>query len=358
MKTLSDNKDQFSPLKNQTFNATLNYAGISNAFQFRQSFDSSRAIGKSTVQVPSVGLNETFNAANGDLNRQIRDYLKKDGLADLTAFQAVVDRQSLAGVVDGNPMAATTMLQDAGYAGVRDARKSVRGERQDRSPATAGTLVNRYWAEGGVLDAGGVSGQYVDLNIASEIHLNDFIGLTFTTPLRYVKLRSADVFMGGEIVGSATHHFACQGRRRFVAGHARRPCRTSRVTRFCQRRTTALRRPSQQFQFSLNFNSLTFTLADQAGYYHGADVSIGGYDFNTRLNQVIFKNGVQVSKSFGNFFLDASASWTNFTRDVFVNGYFTPELASVSSSATTTAAASASAIPEISATDMTPTAET
>ena len=77
---------------------------------------------------------------------------------------------------------------------------------------------------------------------------------------------------------------------------------------------------------SYNIDGFTFTLADQAGYYHGANLSINGYSFDTHLDQFLFKNGLQLTKSFGQFFIDASGTWTNFARDTYVDGYFTPEL--------------------------------
>ena len=38
---------------------------------------------------------------------------------------------------------------------------------------------------------------------------------------------------------------------------------------------------------------LGLTEIQPTGYFHGADISIAGYDFNTRLDQWVFKNGVQ-----------------------------------------------------------------
>ena len=322
VQNLSNNTQQFAPLKNQTFNSSLNYAGISNAFKFQQSFDSSsnRLV---NVQVPSTGLNKTFSSANGSLDSQIRDYLKKDGLADLTAFQAVVDRSSIAGIVDGNPLAATAMLQDAGYQefALHESPMDLNGKRftTDSDP-----VVSRYWVGGGVTDAGGTSGTYVDLTFATEIHFNDFVGLSLTTPLRYETLKSASIYMGGAILGvpitilpakggllswtiTPAGHAAAVGSEDFVSGGL-------------------LYGGQINSSFSLSLAGFTLTLADEAGYYHGANLDIDGYSFNTQLNQWIYKNGLQLTKAWGNFFVDASGSWTDFSHAAFVPGYFTPEL--------------------------------
>jgi hypothetical protein len=319
---LSNNSQQFSSLQNQAFNANLNYAGIPSAITFQQSFDASndRLL---TVQVPSVGLDRTFNSANGSLSTQIKNFLKHDGLADLTAFQAYVSRSSPAGVVDGNPLATTALLQDAGFQefGLHPDPFEMNGQ---RFTSDGGHVVSRYWADGGVLDGGGTTGTYVNLTLATEIYFNDFVGLTFTTPLRYQTLKSADIFMGGEVVGVPLQFLPAKGGpfswQLTPAVHAGAVGSQDLVS------GGLLYGGQITSSFSYYTHGFTFTLADQAGYYHGANVDIGGYNFNTPLDQWLFKNGVQVSKSFGSFFIDASGSWTDFSRDVFVKGYFTPQI--------------------------------
>jgi hypothetical protein len=319
---LSNNSQQFSALQNKSFTANVNYVGIPSAITFGQSFDTTgdRLL---NVQVPSTGLNKTFNSANGSLSTQIQNYLKHDGLAQLTEFQANVGKLSPAGIVDGNPLAATALLQDVGFQefGLHSDPFNINGT---RFTTDGGHIVNRIWAEGGVLDGGGVTGSYVNLTIATEIYFNDFIGLTFTTPLRYQTLHSADIFMGGEVIGvplqiipakggpfswqiTPALHGGAVGSQDLVSGGI-------------------LYGAQANSSLSYNIDGFTFTLADQAGYYHGANLDIDGYNFNTPLNQWLFKNGLQASKSFGNFFIDASGSWTDFTRDAYTKGYFSPEI--------------------------------
>jgi hypothetical protein len=322
VQNLSNNSSQFSVLKNQNFNAAVNYVGISNAIVINQSFDSSgnRVL---NLQVPTVGVNKTFSSANGSLETQIRNYLKRNGLADLANFQKQVNSTTFAGVMDGNPLAATSMLQDAGFQefGLHTSPVDLGGV---AFSTDGGHVVNRYWTDGGVLDAGGVSGQYVDLTFATEIHFNDILGLTFTTPLRYEKIRSADVFMGGEVIGlpitimpakgglffwqvTPAVHGGAAGSEDFVSGGI---VYGAQITS----------------SFGVHVGGLTVTLADQAGNYHGANIDIDGYHFDTQVNQTIFKNGLQATQAFGNFFLDASGTWTDLVNDAYVPGYFTPQV--------------------------------
>ena len=272
--------------------------------------------------MPSTGVSRTFSGS--DISGQVRDYLKKDGLADLTAFQAVVSRNTAAGVVDGNPLAADMLLADAGYQqfGLHVSPFETDGK---RFSTDGGHTVTRYWASGGVLDAGGSTGQYVDLTIATEFHFNDTIGLCLTTPLRFHTIKSADVFMGGEILGLPITIMPAKGGTFFwqvtPAGHAAIVGSQDLVS------GGILYGGQVDNSVGVNFGSgLTVTMANEVGYFRGADISIAGYDFNTRLDQWQFKNGLQLQKNFGGLTLDFSGTWTNFLHDTFVDGYFTPEV--------------------------------
>jgi hypothetical protein len=317
---LSNNEAQFAPFGNQNYTAALNYAGIPNAMKLTQSFDSSgnRII---TVKVPSVGLNRTFSSANGDLGTQIKDFLKKDGLADLGRFQQIVDQTSLAGVVDGNPMAATALLADAGYQ--QFALHTHPGGGSNDS-SFAGHGESWYSVQGGQVDAGGVSGAYVNFDIASEYHFNDRVALAFNAPGRWLTLRGANVFMGGALLGLPIN---------IIPSHAGNgiswqltPAAHAGLVGSADFASGGLIYGGQ-VDSALNYtiDGLTFTLADQAGYFHGASLDIAGYHFATDLDQWVFKNGVQVTKTWGNFFIDASGTWTNFLHNAFVDGYLSPE---------------------------------
>ena len=323
VENLSNNDNQFAPLKNQTFSSSLNYAGINNAFLINQSFDASghRVI---NLQVPTVGVNQTFSSANGSLTTQLRDYLKKNGLAELTAFQAVVDRQSAAGVVDGNPLSATALLADTGYNqfALHASPFDLNGK---RFSSDGGHFITRVWSEGGVLDAGGISGQYVNLTIGSEIWFNDVIGLSLTGPFRYQTLHSADVFMGGEVLGLPINIVPAHKDNPFSwqvtpAGHVATVGSQDLVN------GGLIYGAQIDSSFSYSVDGFTFTIADEAGWFHGANVSIAGYDFNTRVDQYLLKNGLQVTKSFGDLFLDVSGTWSNYLHNTYVNGYFTPQV--------------------------------
>jgi hypothetical protein len=319
---VTNNSGPFTPLAGQSFNAVVNYAGIPAAVRLQQSTDANGNL-IINLKVPSVGVNQTFSSADGSLSHQIHQYLKKQGFAELAAFQTVVDKSSPAGVADGNPLAATALLQDAGYQqfALHPSPFDVNGQ---TFTTDGGHIVNRFWVDAGVLDGGGDTGQYLNFTFSTEFHFNDIIGLSLTSPFRYENLKGADIYSGGEIVGlpisiipakggpfswtvTPALHAAAVGSEDLISGGL-------------------IYGGQLSSSLSYTIGGFTFTLADTAGYYHGANLNIAGYHFDSQVNDVLFKNGLQVSKSFGNFFLDASGSWTNFTHDAYVDGYFSPEL--------------------------------
>ncbi len=320
---LADNSASFAPLKNQPFTSTLNYAGVSNALNVSQSFDGAghRIV---NVQVPSTGLNRTFSSANGNLDDQLREFLKHEGLAALSDFQQTVNRTSAAGAVDGNPLAATALLADAGYQQFALHRSpfELNGERYTTA---SGRGESRFWMEGGVLDGGDITGAYASATLASEYHFNDAVALAFTVPIRWETLRGANIFSGGMVLGLPLTIIPGRGSNSLAwtitpAGHGA-------VVGSADFASGGLLYGGQvDNSISYTVGALILTIASEAGYFHGANISIAGYDFDTKLNQWVFKNGLQATRAWGNFFVDGSATWTNFLHDTYVDGYLTPQV--------------------------------
>ena len=322
LEDLTDGMDRFAAVGNGSFTSTVDYAGLRRAIRLDQTVaaDGTRTV---TLRVPSVGVNRTFSTAKGSLRDQVRDYLKDQGLADLTAFQRTVARQTAVGVVDGTPLAADSLLADAGY---QQFALHVSPFETDgrRFESDGGHVVTRYSGSGGVLNANGRSGQYVDLTVATEFHFTDNIALSLTTPFRFHTIHSADVFMGGEVVGLPITILPAKGGPLFwqitPAGHAGLVGSQDLVS------GGLIYGGQIDNSFGVHFGGTYVGLANEAGYFRGADLDIGGYHFNTRLDQWQFKNGLQLQQNVGGLILDLSGTWTNFLRDTFTDGYFTPEV--------------------------------
>jgi hypothetical protein len=102
-------QSQFQTLQGQAFSASLRYGGLQNAVTYSQNAAGTTG----TVSIPSIGLTKTFNAASeGDLRDQIRDYFKANGADDYARFLREINRRTVLGVTDGNPLATTALLSD------------------------------------------------------------------------------------------------------------------------------------------------------------------------------------------------------------------------------------------------------
>jgi hypothetical protein len=319
---LSNNAAQFTPFANQAYTATVNYAGIPAAMKVTQSFDGAgnRIV---NVSVPSVGVNQTFSSANGSITTQIRDYLKKDGLAELGAFQKQVDQTSVAGVVDGNPMSTTALLTEAGYN--MFALHAHPGGGSGGLISQGGHGETWIEGEGGAIDAGGNSGTYAQLTFGMEHHFNDVIGLGIAAPFRWVNLSGSEYYMGGLIVGLPIGLIRAKDQNGFSwqvtpAGHAGAVGSVDLASGGVVY--------GGQVDSSMNYtiHGWTFTLANNASYYHGANFEVAGYHFDTDADQWLFANGLQLTKSWDHFFIDASGTWNNYLHSAYVDGWVTPQL--------------------------------
>jgi hypothetical protein len=321
---LTNNNQQFATLSGQNYNASLNYAGIPNAVHVTQTV-STGGVQTVTVSIPSVGATKTFSSANGSIGSQVRDYLRKDGLADLSAFQAVVSRTSPAGVVDGNPLALTALLTDAGYQQFAQRRGAAQMTGGQIAVTSDGNGESWFTANGGALDAGGFSGSFADFTIASEYHFNNYIALATSAPFRWETIQGSDVYMGGFLL--ALPIAIIPGRGGTGLSWQITPVADAGAVGSVDFASGGIVYGGQVHSaLSYGFGNLTVTIADSGGYYHGADISTNGYDFSTHLNQWVLKNGVQITRTWSNFFVDAGASWTNFLRNTYVDGYLSPEL--------------------------------
>ncbi len=97
----------FAQLGSRDFSGTLTYAGVPNAMIVDVNAEGTQAV----LRIPSTGLVKVFNAANReDLEDQVVDWIKEDGSSEYAKFLREIEKESLVGVVDGNPSSATAFM--------------------------------------------------------------------------------------------------------------------------------------------------------------------------------------------------------------------------------------------------------
>ena len=149
-------QNQFTPLQGQAVDASLQYGGIANAIQFQRNAAGTSA----TVTIPSTGFTRRPPAPiERDVMTQIEDFLIKEGLTKYARSLAPVNEQSVIGVVDGNPQAATAQLSNSAFFkfGLQ------------RSPLTAGALASSTGFGSGLrLD---LTGGLVNTDVADGLYV-------------------------------------------------------------------------------------------------------------------------------------------------------------------------------------------
>ena len=322
VQNLIQSQAQFSSFQGQSFNASLNYGAIANAIQFQGNAAGTSA----TLTIPSTGFTRTFTGSSRqDVYNQIKDFLIKEGAREYAKFMKVVNQQSLLGVVDGNPQAATAVLSNTTFM-----RFGLH-----RSPLDAGALAGgksafgsglRLDALGGTVDTDEADGFYVQGALSSISRIGDRIGLALAFPFSYREVQDAKLYMGGiefavpvvllkpmtgkglfwEVTPSVTG--AAAGSVDFAAGGSF----------FGGGITSSLTIPFG--------NTAAITIGNGYYLYEGYHLDIGGYEFETDLSQQMLKNGAKITAGLGPLYVDVGATYTNFLQEAAMESYWSPTL--------------------------------
>jgi hypothetical protein len=321
VENLIESKQDFSSFQNQAFDASLNYGAVNNAIQFQRNAAGTSA----TITIPSTGFTRTFTGTSeSDVRKKIEDFLIKEGATEYAKFLKTVNQQSLLGVTDGNPQAATALLSNSAF---------FRFGLQ-RSPLDAGSLARitpsgtglRLDVNAGLIDTDEGDGYYVGGTLASVSRLGDRIGISLAAPFSYRNVEGAQVYMGGlelalpvvlvkpfmgrglvwqvtpDVVGAAAGSVDMAAGGTFFGGGV-----TSSI--------------------SVPFgDSAALTMGNGIYFYQGYPLDIAGYSWDTDLSQQVLKNGLKLTQNIGPVYLDVGATYTNFLQDAALQNYWTPTI--------------------------------
>jgi hypothetical protein len=319
VENLIESQQEFAGFQNQAFDASLNYGAVNNAIQFQRNAAGTSA----TITIPSTGFTRTFTGTNeADVRKKIEDFLIKEGAKEYAKFLKTVNEQSLLGVTDGNPQAATALLSNSAF---------FRFGLQ-RSPLDAGSLAGmtpsgsglRLDANAGLIDTDEGDGYYISGTLASVSRLGDRIGLSVATPFSYRNVEGAQVYMGGvelalpivlikplmgrglvwqvtpDVVGAAAGSVDMAAGGTFFGGGV----------------TSSLSVPFG--------DTAAITMGNGIYLYQGYPLDIGDYSWDTDLSQQILKNGIKLTQNIGPVYLDAGITYTDFLQTAAIDNYLTP----------------------------------
>jgi hypothetical protein len=199
---------QFSGLANRGLQAGLRYADVPNALNFNIQQVGTQWTAKLVSPFDPRIINRNFTAATRDqLDDAIQAYLKKDGSADLAKFLAAMGKRSVAGVLDGNPNAATAQVANQTFMeyGFRptETADEVAADEDGDAAAPAGHVGLAMTADVGTFRSRGIEGQSYSWTPVLPFVVGKArrVKVELALPLNYTQIEGADQYRAGAQVG-------------------------------------------------------------------------------------------------------------------------------------------------------------
>ena len=305
------------------YQGSLDYLGIPDAIQF----DVQKQLGGQAevrLRIPITGTDETFSAATVDaVTDEIEDWLEGNGISEWADFLRASNALSPLALLSGNPRSSVALMGDSAYRkfGFDDSHSRMGfGESKQRfggfvlrvdagiSSVNTAQFSDDLWAIDPSITLAGEFGRYVGLSFSIVGQYRDYNGA-----------KMAD--LGLELAVPIT---------------LKRPDRGPtfwQITPFLQAAAGASKATVAGGLFmggglvnALGYNRGRFEIlmANEMAYYGGIPIdNIGGYDFETDLSQLYFKNGLEGTWWMGaGFYADAGVHFTNFVVDAAAVSWF------------------------------------
>jgi hypothetical protein len=306
------------------YQGSLDYLGMGNAIVFDVRYDIPNGEWDVRMVIPETGTDLTFSGATqDDAMDEIEDWVKENGVAEWADFLRATNALTPLALLSGNPKSSVALMGDSAY------RKF--GSDDSRSRMGYRKAVQRWGGFEVRVDAGisTVNTASFDDNLwtldPSVTLAGDFgryVGLSFSIVGQYRDYNGAEMAdLGVELALPVT---------------LKRPDRGPyfwQLTPFIQAAGGASVDAAAGGLFmggglvsSLGYHQDAFQLlmANEIAYYGGIPVDdIGGYDFETDLSQLYFKNGLEGTFWMGGgLYADAGVHFTNFARDAAAVSWF------------------------------------
>ena len=325
-----DAQGKFSVFENRNSQATLTYAGVKNAMTFEINQNETQAV----LKIPITGFHKEFTGSDrDDLNRQIVDFLKKDGANEYAKFLAAINQRSPVAVSDGQPTSTTATIASTTFNDFGSAVGTAPGEVSPKS--TAFGLV----ADVGTFKAGDFTGHTYTLPLSTQFRLSQRVDLRVDVPLQYIDVESAYIVQGavmlhlpiklimpepvtvGDDKGGGketTTHFSpllWMVTPTFGAAVSGSPDMASGGLILGEGLTNLL---------AYDFGKFTLSMGNHISFYQSVPVTINGYEIDPDVDQQILKNGLRLSVPLGpQWVVEIYGIHTKFLQSAAVDSYFT-----------------------------------
>lgn len=336
---LLDANGRFDALEGRSYTASLDYAGVDNAFIFTSNSEGT----ETRLRIPLTGFDKVFRGnTRSETTDEITDFLKKDGEEEYKKFLDALRGRSLVLPTDGNPQSATARAAAVTF----DEFGSVSGSTDDRGihGGVSATV------EAAKFSAGDFEGESYVLPLALKFKLSEQVGLVFNAPLGWITIEDADIYTAGlsaslPVLISKTNvgepspapalDTSKDGGKAVAATIS--PEKPNPWTWMLTPTFGAIATGSEQYAagglighasltsaLAYSWPSLTLSLGNYIGYLESIAVEGGDYTFDPGVTQAIFKGGLKASYRLSDIWLlEGYGIYTRFIDDAAVQEYFT-----------------------------------
>lgn len=316
---------QFDALNNRQFVATLRYANVPNALNFNIQHPGLWTANLTSPFQPGL-ISRNFSApSRAELDDAISAYLKQSGSADLARFLAAINKQSVAGVLDGNPNAATAQIANQNFMEYGMRPTETAAEKGDGEPEKTSRSGFSMAADAGTFRSRGIEGQTYSWTpmIPFTVGKERRVRLELALPLNYTKIEGADEYRVGAQLGVAmllvkrtktqpwlwqvTPHGGAvvAGSADLVAGGVLLSGGATSYTSYRQ-------------------GNWEFSMGNHVSLHEGLRVSVDNYTFDPQVSQQIIKNGLKVGRSLGeHWYAEVYVLDTEFVQAAYTSRFTT-----------------------------------
>lgn len=323
---LVDGTGQFSQLNNRAFTASLRYGGVPQALLFNIQPAGPNWVAQLTSPFDPTVISRNFvGATRLDLENQIDQYLEQNGLGDLAKLMASLDKRTIAGALDGNPTAATSVAANAyfGEYGLRATETAEESSAEDTASTSRSGIA--MTADAGTFRSQEFQGETYSWTPMVPLAIGDSrrVRLEFSLPLNYTTIEGADQFRAGGQLAVAML-LKKRGKDQPWLWQVTPHAGTLVAGSVDMLAGGMLVSGGATSYLSYRWNGWEFSMGNHASFHEGLSVTVGDYEFNPDVSQQILKNGFKVGRSLGQrWYAESYVIDTEFLQDAFISRFLT-----------------------------------
>lgn len=319
-------KDQFASLSSLPFyDAQIKALGVADAIHIN--VDQSTTIVTARLRT-IAGLDRTFTGASrDDVEAQVKDFLKKEGSAELAKLLNYLNATSPLAVNTGNPNSSAALTAQGTFDDYGFTEGHTNAELEEGVEPTYEIAMR---GDVGLIEAKGFKAQSYSVPISFSIYEAERWAIRAQIPLNYTKVEGAEIFRAGMnlalpimVVGSTKEHKTPWYWQVTPSGGTQATASMDLIAGGMLNNvslTSAL-----EYNLGPRWHNISISMGNQITAIESMKLTISDYSFDPDVSTRILKNGLKVSMPFARRWLvDVYFIDTRFFGDpTYSDGYET-----------------------------------